>query len=102
MNNISLETSVHWLSKELGSRMKVGFTRNLQKCNSYFTFLTFASSSHRPNSSKWHVCMELIFLDRRRHDVILSLLTQRQWKRKNPKWSSWDWNVRGSKWPYTS
>jgi len=31
-----LETFVHWLSKEIGSRSKFGFTRNSQKCNSHF------------------------------------------------------------------
>jgi len=35
--SMSLETSVHWLSGQISSRSRLGFMRNLQKCNSHFT-----------------------------------------------------------------
>jgi len=36
-DNISLETSVHWLSEKIVTfEADVGCTRNLQKCNSHF------------------------------------------------------------------
>jgi len=36
MDNILLESTVHWLSKHMTSVMLiVGFTKNVQKCNSH-------------------------------------------------------------------
>ena len=36
-----METTVHWLSEEIVRfEIEVGFTRNLQKCNSGFDVLT--------------------------------------------------------------
>jgi len=48
VDNISLETSLHWLFRDVVNfKIRVGFTRNLQKCNSDFTKKNHAYSSNR-------------------------------------------------------
>ena len=38
MDKLLLETSFHWLSDDIARfKIKVGFTRNVQKCNKYNT-----------------------------------------------------------------
>ena len=45
MDNISLELTVHWLSKDVVKfEVNVGFMRNMQKCNSDFGFLALQAA----------------------------------------------------------
>jgi len=45
--NILLESLVHWISEDTFKfEIKVGFTRNMQKCNSSFDFLTSQTANY--------------------------------------------------------